>query len=68
MAAAAAAMSSAERLDKSIGMAIDGDGWDEDRWWLIKKRWITDTCMLISAGFGDQSKIAIYGSLIVLYQ
>jgi hypothetical protein len=43
-------------------------GGNEDRWWLIKKRWITDMCTLISTGFGDQSKIAIYGSLIVLYQ
>jgi hypothetical protein len=36
MAAVAAAISSAERLDKSIGMVADGDGWKTDRWWLIK--------------------------------
>jgi hypothetical protein len=41
-------------------MVMDGD---EDRWWLIK----ADMHVLISAGFGDRSKIAIYGSLIVLY-
>jgi hypothetical protein len=43
-------------------------GGNEDRWWLIKERWITDMHMLISAKFGDRSKIAIYGSLVVLYQ
>jgi hypothetical protein len=46
-------------------MVMDGN---ENRWWLIKKRWITDMHALISAGFGDQSKIAIYGSLVVLYR
>jgi hypothetical protein len=44
---------------------MDGN---EDQCWLIKKRWITDMRMLISTGFGDRSKIAIYGSLIVLYR
>jgi hypothetical protein len=34
---------------------------------MIKKRWITDICTLISAGFGAQSKVAIYGGHIVLY-
>jgi hypothetical protein len=43
-------------------------GGTEDRWWLIKKRWITDMRALISAGFGDWSKIAIYGGLVVLYR
>jgi hypothetical protein len=46
-------------------MVVDGDGWKTDRWW---NRWITDMHALISAGFGDQSKIAIYRSLVVLYQ
>jgi hypothetical protein len=32
-----------------------------------RKRWITDMCTLISTGFGDRSKIAIYGGLVVLY-
>jgi hypothetical protein len=34
MAAVAAAMSSAERFERLIGMVMDGD---EDRWWLIKE-------------------------------
>jgi hypothetical protein len=64
MAAVVVVMSSAESLDKSMGMVIGGN---EDRWWLIKK-WITNMSVLISAGFRDRSKIAIYGSLIVFYQ
>jgi hypothetical protein len=37
MAAVVAAMSSAERFERSIGMVMDGDGWNADRWWLIKE-------------------------------
>jgi hypothetical protein len=64
MAAVAATTFSAERLDKLIGIMMGGD---EDRWWMIKMRWITDMCTFISAGFRDWSKVAIYGGHIVLY-
>jgi hypothetical protein len=34
---------------------------------MIKRRWITDMHTFISAGFIAQSKVAIYGGLVVLY-